>query len=636
MIGDSSHWHEAPANEVHRHVFDFVNRTEQEQGAIYDRLATLESLYDKHSPDGSLAGDPRGAAELLNDMSENVVASNVDTTYAQVATAEVRARFLTDGADWSTQRRAKKMEFYSEGLGKQLEVHRKCRLAFKEAAKKGVGVVKAYADRWDEVCVEHIAIEDIVVPDEDSRSGAPPLQLHHVQRHYDRARLKAEYPEAVDDINNTFSGSMLSADVRAAGAAGMWIKTKIVVIESIRLPIGKRPAKGAKGKDRKSSKGAVYVPGRRTITIANRTLLDEPYHKPYYPIAVIAWSDRKGSFYAISGAERIVGIQRALNKRNWTIERMLQQNAHVTTWVRPADFGAQGRTTETGNWIPIKGDYPKTETPPAVHPQLLESRVQLRQSSFEEFGQNQNASHGSVQPGLETGAAVREVRQAQSQRFAPQEADFERLVLDVDWLIIDACKDLGALAPTVIESRWQKPIKWADVDMGQVKIQISASSTLPRSAAGREQTILEWAQAGIISTDSVKRLIDHPDLERELSMYTSALDAIDLQLETIMDGGISTPEPFDNVALAVWRGTATYNNARISGAPENVLEDLRDYVSYAAYIRDMEAQNDNAAAGPGAEMGGPAPGPGMVGPPAGQPTAALSNQAMQLRPTAAA
>lgn len=639
---DASLWYEAD-EDVHKHVFNFVSRVEQEQGGIYDRLLTLESLYDKHSPDGSLAGDPRGAADMLNDMAENVVASNVDTTYAAVATAEIRARFLTNDADWSTQRRAKKMELYSEGLGKQLELHRKCRLAFKEAAKKGVGLAKVYADRWDEVTVEHVAIEDVVVPDEDSRSGAPPLQLHHVQRHYDRARLKAEYPEAADDIDHTFSGSMLSTDVRSEPSAGQWVKTKIVVIESIRLPIGKRPPAPKKGEKVKKANrhGARYVPGRRTITIANRTLLDEPYHKPYYPFATIAWSDRKGSFYAISGAERIAGIQRALNKRNWTIERMLQQNAHVTTWVRPADFGAQGKMNDTGNWVPIKGEYPKTETPPAVHPQLLNSRADLKQSAFEEFGQNQAASHGSIPAGLETGAAVREAVQARTQRFAPQEADFERLVLDAVWLLIDACKDLGDAAPEVIESRWKKPIKWGEVDMGQVKIQIEAASTLPRSAAGREQTILEWAQAGVISTDSFRRLSEHPDLERELSMYTGALDSIDQQIEVILDGGISTPEPFDNLKMIEWRATATFHNVRIAGAPEQVLENLRDYISQAAWISSQQqAQNENAMAGaqPGMMPGAVPPAQGDInGPPAGQPpAAALSNQAMQLRPSAAA
>src|ERR1044071_8000741 len=186
MMNAGERWYEATDGDVHRQVFQFVSRIEQEQADVYDRLMTLESLYDKHSPEGSLAEDPRTAAALLNDMYENVVASNVDTTFASIATAQVRARFLTDGAEWSTQRRDAKMELYAEGLGRQLDVHRKCRLAFRESAKVGGGLAKVYADRWDQVCVEHTPLAEMVVPDEDPRSGPPPLQLHHVQRNYDR------------------------------------------------------------------------------------------------------------------------------------------------------------------------------------------------------------------------------------------------------------------------------------------------------------------------------------------------------------------------------------------------------------------------------------------------------------------
>ena len=633
MPDPAGHWYEAEKGEVHGPVFAFVNRIEIEQGDVYDRLLSLESLYDKHSPDGNLSDDPRSAQQLLNDMAENLVARNVDTTFAQVATAEIRARFLTDGADWSTQRRAKKLEYYAEGLGKQLDVHRKCRLAFKESAKKGVGLIKVYADRWEDIVVEHIAIEDIVVPDADARSGAPPLQMHHVQRLYDIDRLKAEFPDFIEQIESSKGGPFPTSITRAQSTrSSSWAHNKITVIESIRLPIGKQPAKGQK----LSARGARYIPGRRTITIANATLLDEPYHKPYHPVAVIAWSDRKGSFYAISGAERIAGIQRSLNKRNWTIERMLQQNAFLTTYVRPGDFGATMKTTEFGNVVAIKGDYPQTPTPPAVHPELYRSRVDLKQAAAEEFGQSQARVRGELPAGLETGAAVREATAAQTQRYAPQEADFERLVLDVVWLMIDACKELGKAAPTVLESRWQRAISWKDVDIKQVKIQIAAASTLPRSAAGREQTILEWAQAGVISTDEFPRLSDHPELERELSLYTAAIDSIDQQIEAILDGGVATPEPFDNLKMIEWRATGTYHNARISGAPEDVLENLRDYISQAAFLSGMQAQNDNAGAGDqsggGAGMGAPsAPPPGDLGPPpASQPTAALSPQAMQL------
>ncbi|MCA1833036.1 MAG: hypothetical protein ABR520_11240 [Mycobacteriales bacterium] len=639
MLNPFEHWYDATQDDCHAQVFRFVNKIEQEQADVYDRLMTLESLYDKHSPEGSLAEDPRAAGEMLNDMYENVVASNVDTTYASIATAEIRARFLTDGAGWSTQRRAAKMELYAEGLGKQLAIHRKCRLAFREAAKIGGGLVKVYADRWDQVCVEHIPLVEIVVPDADHQSGAPPLQLHHVMRNYDRDRLKAEFPEYADEIE-AFRGTTLPANVMDRHPTrSSWAHNKVTVIESWRLPIGVRPAKDGE----KSSKGARYVPGRHTITIATRTLLDEPYHKPYHPIAVIEWSARNGSFFPISGSERIVGLQRALNLRNWTIEQMLQQNARVTTWVRPADFGAvtKMQATEVGNFIPIKGEYPKTETPPAVHPELLNSRIQLKQSAADEFGQSQARQRGEIPAGLQTGAAVREATSAQTQRYAPQEAAFEQLVLDVNWLMIDACKDLGKAAPTVLESRWQQPIGWGEVDMGQVKIQIAAASTLPRTAAGREQTILEWAQAGVISTDTFRRLIGHPDLESEMSQYTAALDVIDLEIEAILDGGTAVPEPYDNLKMIEWRATQMYNRIRPSGrrkgAPEAVLESLRDYIDQAAFLASMQAQNDNAAPGamPGAAPAGPPGQDAIATPPGGgPPTAALSPQAMQLRGTA--
>jgi hypothetical protein len=630
MTDTYERWHDAPAGDAHRAVFEEVRRIEQEQDGIYSRLALLESLYDQYSPTGDSSSTP--TTKLLN-VTENVVAANVDTTYAVVATSEVRPRFPTDGADWGTQRRAKKMEYYAEGLGELLTVHKKCRLAFRESSKKGGGLVKVYADRWDDPQVDHVRIEDVIVADEDSRSAAPPLQLHHVQRNYDRDQLKAEYPEHADEID------ALINDRGTLTAGGYLSRNKVTVIESIRLPIGKRPKsavgnaeskkpkKNKKPKDRVDPKAARYIPGRRTITIESKTLLDEHYHKSHHPFAMVTWSERQGSFYPISGAERIAGIQNSLNKRNWQIERILDQHAMVTTYVRPTDFTSLAvKPTKIGNIAQIKGDYPQAPVLPAVHPETYNSRRDLKESAAEEFGNARNALLSKIPSGLETGAAVREAREQQSQRFSPQEADFEALVLDVYWLLIDVCKDLGAAAPTVIEGRWRKPIKWSEVDMGQVKIQVEAASTLPRSSAGREQTLLEWAQAGVISTDSLRRLIGHPDLERELSMYTAALEVIEMRIEEIFEGGIATPEPADNLAMIVWRGTASLHNASMAGAPEDVLESLYDYVTQAAWILDQrQAKNENAPPGamqPGAA--GPVPG---APPDAGQPESSLAPEA---------
>lgn len=628
-------WYDAPQGDAHAQVFTNVRAIEQEQGEIFDRLALLESLYDPHSPLGEAKGS-------ISDVVDNVVAANVDTTYASVATAEVRPRFLTDGASWKMQRRAKRLEYYAEGLGEQLSMFKKCRLAFKEAEKKGGGLVKVHRTRWDEPAVDHVRLEDIYVPDEDSRTGAPPMQLHHVQRSYDRDQLKAEYPDAADDIDNIY-GSRSSTSLNSYSSGSLFARRKITVIESIRLPIGKRPKNDAKpaskkkgDKDTKPS-AARYVPGRRTVTIEHKTLHDEPYHKPHYPYAMMTWSERQGSFYPISGSERIAGHQNALNRRTWQINRILDQNAMVTVFVRPADAGLSVKTTKIGNTVAIKGDMPQAPILPAVHPEVMQSQKDLRQNSFDAFGQSASLARGEIPAGLETGAAVREFRTTSTQHWSPQEMDFEEFVLVAYVLLVDVCKDLGDAAPRVLKSRWKKPIDWADVDMGDVKIQIEAASTLPRSPAGREQTIFEWAQAGVISTESFRRMINSPDLDSELSMYSSALEVIDMQLEQILDGGISTPEPQDNLAMAQWRGTGAFNNARTADAPEDVLEELRNYINYAAHILSQtQAQNENAAmgAGPDAAMAGPAPGDAAL--PGGAPESALSPQAMQLRATAAA
>jgi hypothetical protein len=266
-----------------------------------------------------------------------------------------------------------------------------------------------------------------------------------------------------------------------------------------------------------------------------------------------------------------------------------------------------------------KADYPHTIAPPQVHPEVYANTRDMKAASFEESGLSRMAAQSTKPAGLDSGASIREYRDATTQRFATQEEAFERFVLDTHWLMIYWCKQLGAKAPDIYrQSRYgSKPIKWSDVDMGDVRIQIVAASTLPRTPAGRTQTVLEWAQAGVISQEEARRLMGHPDLERALSLYTSALESIEEDLEAIEDGKAVAPEPFDNLRMAVWRATAEYHLIRKAGAPERVLEALRQYITQAAYLESTRAANANAA-----PQGAPAE-------PA--PQAALAPQAMQLR-----
>jgi H2-forming N5,N10-methylenetetrahydromethanopterin dehydrogenase-like enzyme len=165
--------------------------------------------------------------------------------------------------------------------------------------------------------------------------------------------------------------------------------------------------------------------------------------------------------------------------------------------------------------------------------------------------------------------------------------------------------------------------------MSDVRVQIAAAATLSKTPAGRYQMALEWAQAGVITTDEWRRLTEHPDLDRVLSMYTQGIDSIEKDIEAIEEGRLVTPEPFGNLALMVRTAQMAYLRDRDLGAPEEILEALRTYAVQAAEIlsRPAAATASQTAAMPaGPEMGAPPMRPPMPS----QPVAALAPQAMNL------
>ncbi|HKP06418.1 MAG TPA: hypothetical protein VJU58_04120 [Microbacterium sp.] len=620
-------WWHAPVGDAHNDILRYVQGVEQRQSRVFDKFIKLDGMYDPNSVRAELYGVRGG--DSLGLVTENVVASNVDTVTAAIAATDIRARFMTDDGDWTTQRTARHLEWYAEALSKQLELDTKCQRAFKSAAIKGTGIVYVYSDGAKQVRADHVPVDEIVV-DEAESHGATPRQIH--RRYFcDRDELKMRYPGHEEAIENAQYG--------ARGLWQMWLSyrpsetNEILVVHSWLLPVG---VKGKPG----------YRAGREVVSIDNATIHDEKYHKPFFPLARFVWSEPEQGWYGIGGAERIAGHQRALNRRNWQIDRLLQQNAVPTTYVRRADANLRAQTTnELGTIALYNADIPVTVHQPIVNKETYASRDQLKASAFQEFGVSMLAAHATKPAGIDSGVALREYRDQTTQRFSMQEKGFEKLKLDATWLVVDVCKDLGKAAPTMMRrSRFGKRvIPWSKVDMGDVKVQIAAASTLSRTPAGRMQTVLEWAQAGVVSMDEARRLMRHPDLERAMSVYTAALEAIEHALEEIEDGATLVPEPFDNLKMIVWRGQMEYLKIRDDGAPEEVLESLRQYVVQAAWIIGQQtAANGNAAAADDGMAGAAAamPGAGAAGdqppmpgaPPANDAAAAaFAPQAMQLR-----
>jgi hypothetical protein len=595
----SSHWWRAKKGTVASTVFAYVSSVERRNAELFNKFVRLESAYDtstrtnRYTSAEAMARRIGGAVKAV--MTENIIATNVDTVASYVATSDVRIRVQTDGADWSHQRRAKWLERYADGLSELLGVGPKCRTGFKAgAAVKGTGLNKVWVDRFDQVQVTPVAVDNIVVDELEGRNGDP-RQLHY-RDFLDREDLIAQYPEHEDAI-------------RGAQGTGVWRtwagyrpieENTVVVIESWRLPIG------PKGH-------ANYVPGRHTITIDGHDLLDEEWHKPFFPFALMRWNAPVFGWYGISLAERILPHQNILNRRNYQINRSLDRKADPIVFVKKGDQNIAARPVPQIGAVAVYNDQvPQVVDFVAVGQETYASRRETKVDAAHEAGVSADMQAGDVPAGIETGAGVREVRQTWTRRFRVQEKAFEQFWLDTVWLVVDCCKDLGKKAPKILHvtDYGRREIEWSKVDMGDLKIQLAAASTLPDSEAGRQQRVIELAQAGVISLDESRQLMDHPDIESKLSMYNATLEAVENAIERILDGERIVPTPMMNMQACVTMAQRTYQKIdvgeKFGGAPEEILEALSDFIAIAA-----DRLNPQPPTGPM----GPAPTPDGTMPP---------------------
>jgi hypothetical protein len=150
-------------------------------------------------------------------------------------------------------------------------------------------------------------------------------------------------------------------------------------------------------------------------------------------------------------------------------------------------------------------------------------------------------------------------------------------------------------------------------------VQIAAASNLAKTPAGRTQLALEWAQAGVISQDEARRLMQHPDTERSMSLYTAALDDIERCIEEILDGEVLVPEPYQSLKMLLWRGQQAYLKACSDGAPEEILEAFHTWLVQAAWVEGQAAAGAPAPADPMMAGAGLPPDPAMAGMPPGMP-----------------
>jgi hypothetical protein len=123
---------------------------------------------------------------------------------------------------------------------------------------------------------------------------------------------------------------------------------------------------------------------------------------------------------------------------------------------------------------------------------------------------------------------------------------------------------------------------------------------------------------GLIDPDTAADLLDYPDLDSQTQVRIAPVRLIIQQIESILlEGKEATPEPFQNIDLAIKFGNFYQNWARLNDFPEDRIESVRQYVEDCVSMKTMGQQAQPAITPAGqmqaAQLGAPVNEQGLPG-----------------------
>ena len=516
-------------------------------------------------------------------MTYNVVQSVIDTVVSRVGETKPRPYYLTDGGNYAEQRKAKLLNKYIEGVLYQNKGYDLGLLAFRDGGIFGDGWVKVFG-RGGRVVLERTMDHELWVDDLEAVAGRP-RRLHHV-RIVDREELLSYFADADKKVLDAIKAAGRVED-RASDVSDM-----VRVCESWNLA-----APDANGKMR----GGCHA----LALIDEGSMLQEPEEYPYdvFPFAKVPWCPRPVGWHAQGLAEQLQGNQISLNKKLWLLDRSMHLAGTFKLLLKNGSKVVKEQANnEVGSVMTWAGDTPPQYiTVQPIHEMWLMEIDREIQRAYELAGVSQLAAKSAKPAGLNSGKAIREFNDTESDRFRTIQRHNDNLYLQLAHLIVLVSKEMGSeLRPvSVPRSRNTEIIDWkkqiGDVDTDSFVLQCFPVSRLPKDPAGRLQTIQEYIQAGFMTPREGRRALDFPDLESIESLANAQEDILCKTLDAIADEGeYATPEPTDDLILAKKMVLEYIQRGRANGLEESRLDLLRRWSEQVSVMQQQVAAEAQA------------------------------------------
>jgi hypothetical protein len=270
---------------------------------------------------------------------------------------------------------------------------------------------------------------------------------------------------------------------------------------------------------------------------------------------------------------------------------------------------SQHFNNEVGLIIKYTGTKPEYVVPQLVPPEIFQHLLTLKAAAFELAGISQLSATAQKPAGLNSGKALREYNDIESDRFQTIGHAYETFFLDLGRISIAIAKDIGkSYKVRAAGRRSAQVIDWKDVNLAEEDyiLQCYPVSSLPREPAGRLQTVQEYMQAGLLSPRQGKRLLDFPDLEQIETLGNASEEYLEMILEKIVDEGVMVaPEPYDDLKLAREMALEHYAWGKSQGLEEERLELLRRFLGEIDRLEAPPPVPEQITAPPAGPGGGP-------------------------------
>lgn len=511
------------------------------QAATFSRLYGNQALFGPYG--GALTSKLQTNQMPANRPTMNVIQSGIDTLHSRLTQSRPRPTFLTDAGNYKLRRLGKQLTQFVGGEFYRLDAYAKCARMFKDACVLGTGVLKV-VEKADKVDLERVLPVELMVDPADAFYGSPQnlYQIGLVNKDVLMEAFKKEKADILKSAsdNDSFGYSTENTTVE-----------QVLVVEGWHLP---------------SAPGA--GDGRHVVAYSGGSLVDEPWEGNEFPFIILNYSDRVTGFFGQGAAEQLLGTQIQINKLLVTISRSINLMGVPRIFIESGSkIVSQHFNNEVGGIIEYQGTLPSFVTAPSNHPEIYGQLQRLVDYSYQQLGISQLAASQKKPQGLDSGAALREYDDLQSDRFADFEWRYDNAFVELARHIVQKASEIASRTGSYTSVYPGKEgVEQIDLpEAGQIDeepyvIQCFKASSLPKDPAGRKQAVVDLIQSGMVSIREGRRLLDYPDLAQEERLANASEERILQALDKIIEDGVYTPpDPLMDLDLCVKLSTQYYN-----------------------------------------------------------------------------